>query len=90
MSVENFQVERVGTKVKIWFNSGADVENCMVAFYREFETEIEADLVMQNVIEIIDERDCDMRNHGYEYALKASTKRICDDAVPLITEGRAF
>ncbi|NTU49448.1 MAG: hypothetical protein HGA87_00885 [Desulfobulbaceae bacterium] len=49
MSVENFEVERVGTTVKIWMNSGAEVEKRMIAFSREFSTEIEADLVRQNI-----------------------------------------
>lgn len=70
MSVENFQVERVGKTVKIWFDSGADVEKSMLAFTHEFESEIEADLVMQQVNERIDERDQETSRISSDYALK--------------------
>lgn len=101
MSVENFQVERVGKTVKIWFDSGADVEKKMLAFTHEFGSEIEADLVMQQVNERIDERDGDMRSFGHDYALdllasrEASeisnqAKRVYKKAVQIIANGDLF
>lgn len=49
MSKRNFDVERDGAVVKIWIDSGADVDNCMIAFTRECGSEIEASLLAESI-----------------------------------------
>ena len=101
MSVENFQVERVGKTVKIWFDSGADVEKNMLAFTHEFESEIEADLVMQQVNERIDERDQEVSIIASDYALREiaireavaienHARRVYYEAARIILNGESF
>lgn len=51
--VSNFEVQRDGKTVKIWLNSGAEVENCMLGFSYQCATEIEADLLRQKIEESI-------------------------------------
>lgn len=66
MPVENFQVERVDCTVKIWIDSGADVEKNMVSFCCEFKTEIEADLIRQ----CVEHHILDIGQRSYEKAIR--------------------
>jgi hypothetical protein len=75
MSIENFQVERIGSTVRIWIDSGADVERNMVAFSHKFSTEIEADLIRQNIDGFIENERLEYYQSGINSAQKALSKQ---------------
>jgi hypothetical protein len=75
MSVENFQVDRVGNTVRIWIDSGAEVEENMIAFSHKFSTEIEADLVRKNIDGFIENERLDYFQSGINSAQKSLSKQ---------------
>lgn len=84
MSVENFQVERVGNTLTIWVDSGANVEKNMLAFTHEFESEIEADLVRQKIDEFT-ENDrlecCDLGIISAQRSLSKQAERAVNELI---------
>lgn len=80
MAKSNFQVERDGAVVKIWLDSGADVDNCMIAFSRECATEIEASFICDSTKRMIEHEIEEARDIGMAQE-RASWEEIASNGI---------